>query len=209
MATAAGAAISEKLLTEDSVRVKMVVSGGTATFTLTFADNTSVTSAPIPCLNGLTTEGYVALTTTAGTTCTVDGLSIIDLDGRDFNAAPVEVTTSLSDLQTANQVKLLGRTHFDSNDALVLRNSAAGFEVYTTSSTLSMSVSVSPLYSVETMNLKVWVDDAEKVINLTSATATTVTLAENMTAGVQHHIKVAKMNEAYCVYAENANNSNI
>ena len=207
----AGTAISEKLLTDDSVNVKAVVSGGVAVFTLTFADGTTVSSQEIPCQKGMTTTGYVAIPATISSTYTVENLQIIDLDGRDFNPAPTEVNAAMKDLKEAGQVKINGRTHFDENNALVLRNSASGFEVYTTSSKLSMSASASTLigavpeenFTGEFMKIKVWVDGVEKVIDLTSLTTipTEVVLAENMQAGVQHHIKVAKMNEAYVVYS--------
>ena len=53
MATAAGAAISEKLLTEDSVRVKMVVSGGTASIVV---DSDSLVDSQLSQINEIVYE---------------------------------------------------------------------------------------------------------------------------------------------------------
>ena len=187
------AAVSQ-LIDVSSAHVKMVVQGGEAVVILTLGDAT-ITSTPIACMSGLTTNGYIGLIMCEGSTATMQNISLIDLDGRDFNPTPTAVKTAIKDLKTAGKVKIDGRTHFDGNNALVLRNSASGFEVYTTSSQLTMNYSVSATPATE--YLKVWVDGVEKVLTLTATSATDVVLAGGMQAGVQHHIKVAKMNEAY------------
>jgi len=205
---------------------------GTATYTATFTKKTyTISTGRSPTAGGMVTGGGTyehgdGVTLTATTNSAYNFLGWYDgstkvsssatytftaTANKTYTAkweAKTPVTTTMKALQTAGKLKILGRTLYE-GDTLVLRNSASGFEVYTTASYLKMNASVSGLFSGEYMNVKVWVDGVAKVINLTSTSSTTITLAEGLTAGTRHHIKLAKMNEALGVGAEHANNCNI